>query len=418
MARAKFRGIEDLRGKRLPALTPKPKVAENCQRGSPPKSLTMPLIPPIPVPTFPRGPQPERLWLLMGGVSPEHEVSLSSALTVLRNFEPDRYLIRPVCIMRSGLWCLAPELVPTPLTEEQTGHLKAEFTAEAPTWGCLPPAEALATLEREQPELAFILMHGPQGEDGGIQRDLESVPLNYVGSGIAASELAIDKRRTQSLLADRGLPIPDFEALSPQKSGSLETQRDRVLERIGLPCVTKPSRSGSSVGIRIVREEAQWLPAIEEALRHDPETVLCERFIEGREVTCGVLEVPEGERIVPWPLAVTEISPCEDEFFDYHAKYTAGASEETTPASLDETLTEEIQRLSVEIHREVGARGFSRSDFIVDTQGQPQFLEINTIPGMTPTSLLPQGAAACGIDFSTLLTILVETARVSPIKHP
>jgi D-alanine-D-alanine ligase len=353
----------------------------------------------------------------MGGVSPEHEVSLSSALTVLCNFEPNRYLIRPVCILRSGLWCLAPELLPTPLTEGQTGQLEAEFTAQIPSWGCLPPTEALATLARERPELVFILMHGPQGEDGQIQRDLESVPINYVGSGVASSELSIDKRQTQRLLADQGLPIPDFETISPTR-GSLEAQRDQSLGRIGLPCVIKPSRSGSSVGIHIVRDREDWLPAVEDALRHDPHTVLCEQFIEGREVTCGVLEVPHADRIVPWPLAVTEIRPREDEFFDYHAKYTPGASEEITPAPLDEHLTMEIQRMAVEIHRLVGARGFSRSDFIVDVQGRPQILEINTIPGMTPTSLLPQGAAACGIDFSKLLTILVETARVSPIKCP
>jgi D-alanine-D-alanine ligase len=140
--------------------------------------------------------------------------------------------------------------------------------------------------------------------------------------------------------------------------------------------------------------------------------VICERFIEGMEVTCGVLEVPGQHGLEPHALVPTEIVPRGGTFFDYNAKYTPGASEEITPARLSPELTQEIRRLSLEVHGAVGARGFSRTDFIVDRSGQPHVLEINTIPGLTPTSLLPQGAAACGIDFSHLLTILIEGARV------
>lgn len=365
--------------------------------------------------TLPHIPLPERpipLWLLMGGMSPEHEVSLSSALTALGRFEPGRYRVRPVCIRRDGRWCLAPEPLSAPLSAEETQRLRAEFTALTPAWPLVTTAQALVEIERDRPRLAVIIMHGPQGEDGRIQGLLEGVGVPYTGSGVVASALAMDKRHCQRLLRSLGLPVPEFvvvEAAEWRADG--RAVACRVAREIGLPCVVKPSACGSSVGITIARAEEAVHSGLQTAFAHD-EVALCERHIDGPEVTCGVLEIwrPERRAHETVALATTEIIPREGEFFDYHCKYTPGASQEITPARLDAALTAEIQRLALAVHRAVGARGFSRVDFRLAGGRQPFVLEINTIPGLTPTSLLPQGAAALGIDYSALLTLIVEGA--------
>jgi D-alanine-D-alanine ligase len=360
----------------------------------------------VALPAFPLPETPTPAWLLTGGMSPEHEVSLSSAMTVLQNLERGRFRVRPVCIRRDGRWCLAPEFLTAPLEEAEARALHAEFTSPSPRWDCLTAEEALAALRRDAPALAFIVMHGPQGEDGRMQALLEEAGVNYTGSGVEASALAMDKRRTQRLLAQRGLTVARFAVIER------ENAVHAAVEASGFPCVVKPVAGGSSVGVTPVRERASLMAAVGAAFELDPEAVLIEELLEGTEVTCGVLDLPDGETVA---LAPTEILPCAGPFFDYRAKYTPGACEEITPARVSEAMTVDLRRLAVETHRIVGARGFSRTDFIIRGE-TPHILEINTIPGLTPTSLLPQGAAAVGIDFRTMMNVIAMSALTNPIS--
>jgi D-alanine-D-alanine ligase len=183
-----------------------------------------------------------------------------------------------------------------------------------------------------------------------------------------------------------------------------------VMEQIGLPCVIKPALCGSSVGLTIVREREEMGRALALAFEYS-EIVQAETFVAGREFTCGVIEINAATA-----LPVTEIIPPEGRFFDYEAKYTPGMSREITPAAIDAALSEEIQRLAVEAHACVGCEGFSRVDFMADAQG-PKILEINTIPGMTDTSLLPQAAAAAGVSFPELVRIIIEHSMERPTLH-
>lgn len=370
---------------------------------------------PIDLPAFPPPPRPVHLWLLMGGVSPEHEVSLSSGLTVLSKFAPGRYAVRPVCIRRDGRWCLGPDFVPAPAGESLIAEARAEFTAAQPGWETATLPRALEEIGRDAPEVAFIVMHGPQGEDGRIQAVLEMAGINYTGSGVAASALAMDKARTLGLLRSRGVTVAPSVLLEAEEWRRDPARAEReTLAVTGLPCVIKPNEGGSSVGLTIAHGGTAWREGVGKAFALDARAVLCERYLAGRELTCGVIEVPRGEACEAVALAPTEIIPREGEFFDYHCKYDPGASEEITPARLTDSQTREVQAISLRVHRLAGARGLSRTDFILTADGRPHVLEINTIPGMTPTSLLPQGAAARGVDYPTLLTVLVEAARQHP----
>ncbi|MBI1784385.1 D-alanine--D-alanine ligase, partial [Candidatus Sumerlaeota bacterium] len=266
--------------------------------------------------------------------------------------------------------------------------------------GGLDFAQALLHLIVDEFSTVMIIIHGANGEDGRLQGAFELAGIRYTGSGSAASALAMDKTRCQAFLAARGLPVPPFmpilrEAQCEGKAAG------RILEEIGIPCVIKPSLCGSSVGVTIVREEAQLVPALRSAFEYGP-NVQVEKFIAGREFTCGVLDM---EKTTALP--VTEIIISKTAFFDYEAKYTPGMTREVTPAEIAPALASQIQALAVEAHRSVGCEGFSRVDFMCDETG-PKILEINTIPGMTETSLLPQAAAAIGIGMPQLINLIVE----------
>lgn len=232
-------------------------------------------------------------------------------------------------------------------------------------------------------DVVFPVLHGRQGEGGEVQALLELAGVCYAGSDALGSGLAMDKEVTKRLLVQAGVATPRW-LLWP-------VERHEV-ESLGLPLVVKPSRVGSTLGLTVVRELAQLEPAIAEAGRYDDE-VLLETLIEGRELTVGVL----GEEA----LAVGEIVP-RHEVFDYECKYTPGMSEETFPASIPQALTQRLQASALRVHRILKLRDFSRVDFLVDDAGRAWCLEANTLPGMTPTSLLPQSAAASGIPFDEL----------------
>ncbi len=324
-----------------------------------------------------------RVVVLMGGVSSEHEVSLKSGQRVAQSFDSKKYEIVPVTIHKNGMW---------------------EFLAH----GSFTFAEAIPRLEQLRPDVIFPALHGPFGEDGRIQGLLDLLGIPYVGSGCAASALAMDKIRAKAVVQAAGIRVPAEVVVEAREWYARPTDLvQQITSRLGFPCVAKSPCQGSSLGMGIVHNEKELDDVITSLLDLD-NVVLVEEFVAGTEVTCSVLDV-EAER-APRPLPVTEILPVTSHFFDYHAKYTPGACREITPARISPESTTRVQKTAVRVHRLIGCAGFSRSDMILQ-DGEPVWLEINTLPGMTETSLFPQAAAAVGISYAQLVELLVQDAQ-------
>lgn len=257
-------------------------------------------------------------------------------------------------------------------------------------------ARFLDAIRALQPDVVFNALHGPGGEDGQIQGILDFLTIPYTGSGVEPCALAMDKHLTKKLCAAEGLPTAAWDLFDlsggtlPLLPGSLD-----------LPLVIKPRYEGSSAGVNIVRTHEQWTQAMIDAAMQYAE-ILAEEFVAGREYTCGVL----GEEALP----VVEIVPNRDEFYTYEAKYAPGGSTHIVPARIDDDLAARLQMLALSVHRLVGLRDYSRTDFIVSKEGRPYILEINTLPGLTPTSILPDACASIGISYEALVDRLVGYA--------
>ena len=302
-----------------------------------------------------------RLALIAGGVSGEREVSLKGAAGVEKALDPGKYEV-----MRFD-----------PATD-------------------LPLIAARA----KEIDVAFILLHGIHGEDGTMQGFLDLLGIPYQGAGVLGSALAMDKNLAKTLYRLHGLPVAPWEMAGREDIGDPA----RLLEKLRLPLVVKPVRQGSSIGMSIVRDAAALGPALEKAFAHDRQ-VMVEQYIKGREITVGVIG---NDRPVAMPL-VEIIPDSRFEFFDYEAKYQPGATREVCPAQVSEEIREKAQAYGLEAHRALQLRGYSRTDMIV-CGDDIYLLETNTIPGMTPTSLLPQAAAAHGLPFPALLDRLIDLA--------
>ncbi|NTW29216.1 MAG: D-alanine--D-alanine ligase [Coriobacteriia bacterium] len=248
-------------------------------------------------------------------------------------------------------------------------------------------------------DVAFICLHGRLGEDGTVQGLCELLELPYVGSGVLASALAIDKVKSKLFFEVAGLASPEYAVL---ERGEL-FEVDALVAALGAKTVVKPANEGSSVGMTIVHQAGELAEAIETAFRYD-RFVLVERFIAGAEVTVAVIG---NEDLVALP--TLEIVPT-NEFYDYDSKYVPGMSRHIIPARVSEDARQECQRLAIEAHKVLGCRGISRADTIVEEDGSVWLLEVNTIPGMTATSLVPDAARAAGIEFPELCRMLVEFA--------
>lgn len=246
------------------------------------------------------------------------------------------------------------------------------------------------------PDAVFIALHGPGGEDGHIQGLLEYLAIPYTGSGLEASALAMDKHLTKKLLAAEGLPTPVWDLFDltggtlPLLPGSLD-----------LPLVIKPRFEGSSNGVTIVRTHEEWTSAMLDASKNYAQ-ILAEEYVTGREFTCAIL----GEEALP----VVEIVANRDGYYSYEAKYEPGGSTHVAPAKIDEGLAARLQMLALSAHRLLGLRDYSRSDFIVTRDNRPFILEVNSLPGLTPRSLVPDACAAAGIGFEALIERLVGYA--------
>ncbi len=303
-----------------------------------------------------------RIAVLMGGPSGEHEVSLKSGHGVVEALTRRRWPVEPIVIPKA---CTAEE-------------------------ACEAARRALLA---SGADVAFLALHGPFGEDGTIQSLCEELQLAYTGSTARASRLGIDKAVSRQRFAAMGLAVPRWEVVE------LSAAPIRVT-RCAYPLVVKPVSQGSSLGVSIVHQEAQLPAALAEAGRYGSR-ILIEEFVAGREVTVGVL----GEE----PLPVVEIRPTHP-FFDYTAKYTPGCTEYLVPAPLAQELAASIQAAGLAAHRALGCRHLSRTDLILRPDGVPVVLEVNTIPGLTPTSLLPKAAACVSLCYEELCEQLVLMA--------
>ncbi len=299
-----------------------------------------------------------RVALLYGGVSAERDVSLKTGQMIAKNLDKGKYQV--------FLFDTAKEL---------TKFIRAASTGKI--------------------DVVFPALHGPMGEDGTLQGMLELLKIPYAFSGVLASALAMDKEMTKKILKKEKIPTPDYFVFAKDNHISLKKAK--------FPCVVKPSGQGSSVGVAIVSGPGELKKAIKKALEFGDKTIV-ENYIEGREITAAVLGNKK-----PRALPLIEIKPKVSKFFDYQAKYQAGASEEICPASLGTAVAKKIQNMALKLHLVLGCRGVTRTDFILHGE-RPFVLEINTIPGMTQISLVPQAAAKAGISFPALLDKLIELA--------
>ncbi len=315
----------------------------------------------------------------------------------------EEYVVRPVVITRSRRWILAERVLEKDSDRAWLAtFFKMAADPSSTKVGC-DVAEAAARMIGEGVHCAFLALHGQFGEDGAVQGFLETLGIPYTGSGVLASAIAFHKILSLDIFRGAGLTTPRGMRVHH------ETPISEILERLQLPVFVKPVRGGSSVGMSYVEKEEDLAPAIKLALVTDTEA-LVEEKVDGVEVSCGVLDLVRDGNIVSTPLPPTEIRPLESAYFDYEAKYRPGKSKEITPANLQPTIIRKIQLCALRAHQALGCEGMSRTDMIVREDGEPVVLETNTIPGMTPTSLLPQQAEAIGMSFADFLDTLITHA--------
>jgi len=258
-----------------------------------------------------------------------------------------------------------------------------------------PSDDLVDRLRAAKPDAVFNALHGGAGENGTIQGLLDWMELGYQGSGMRASAVAMDKWMTKAVMRASDLPTPRAVVID---AGDAPTTPPK---RPGVPCVVKPLAEGSAVGVTIVRDESQWAGAVA-AARNVADRMLVEAYVRGREFTVSVL----GRDALP----VVEISP-SDEFYSYHAKYTAGASRHTVPAEIDVPIAARMQEYALRLHDALGCRDYSRIDVMMDATDESLYLlECNTLPGLTSLSLFPEAAAAAGIPYEALVEKLTRCA--------
>lgn len=291
----------------------------------------------------------KKIGVMMGGLSREREISLKTGKAILKALTEKGYTVCPIDV----------------------GQDIAE------------------TLTKKKIECAFLALHGRFGEDGTIQGMLELMRIPYTGSGVLASALAIHKIMAKKFFLCEKIPTPPFEVF----------HRDEIekvpLRNVSLPfpLVVKPAREGSTIGVSIVRKEEEWIHALKEAGKYDEE-ILAEEFMKGKEITVGILE--------DIPLPIIEVVP-KSGFYDYHSKYTKGETEYIIPARIPREKYLYAQEMSLKAFRVLGCSGFARVDLMTDENGNPFVIELNTMPGMTEISLLPQAASYAGIAFEDLV---------------
>ena len=331
---------------------------------------------------------PRRITVLMGGASAERDVSLASGIRIVQALSARGHTVTALDPAKGVLSQADLE----ELKRSNVGTEPPSLDELAGLGGGRLRDDLISMPEIRDADVVFLALHGGQGEDGTVQALLDMAGVRYTGSGHLASALAMDKDLSKTLFRAAGVRTADW-LMAPQAGPLVE-------QSLGLPVVVKPSKQGSTVGLSVVRDLVDLEAAVAEAFKYDDE-VMIERFIAGRELTVGVV----GDDALP----VGEIKPVK-ELYDYECKYTPGMAVEEFPADLSPSVTNKLQEQSLRAFRALKLRGYARVDFRLDEQGECYCLEVNTLPGMTPTSLIPQAAAAAGIDFEEFCERIVQLA--------
>ncbi|MCA1831317.1 MAG: D-alanine--D-alanine ligase [Actinobacteria bacterium] len=341
-----------------------------------------------------------RLAILYGGRSAEHEVSVVSARSMMAAVDPERYDVVPIAITKSGRWLLPAESPAQLDTPEGT----LPSAGEEGTSLEVRPGGAISD-DAGPVDVVFPLLHGPFGEDGTVQGMLELAGIPYVGSGVLASAIGMDKEMQKRIFESNGMPVaPWLHVHAHRWERNHDAVVDMVEDDIGFPCFTKPAALGSSVGVQRCGNVTELHAGLEEALRHGGKALI-ERAVNGRELECAVLGNEEPEASV-----VGEIIPHRD-FYDYTAKYIEEGTQLGVPANIPEDVSERIRALALHAFRSIDASGMARVDFFLESGTDAVYVnEINTIPGFTPISMYPRLWEASGVPYAKLIDRLVELA--------
>lgn len=329
----------------------------------------------------------------MGGPSSERKISLVTGKGICENINKSKYEVFPILVQKDRS-----------LQFDNNLYLKINNRPAGLSTSQLTPWSG-NLWKKNKIDLIFIALHGAYGEDGSLQGFLETLQVPYTGSGVLASALAMNKVFSHQIYFANGIKYPDF--IHFKKNDWKENQVEilkQLGEKIGLPAVIKPVDQGSSVGVTIVRTDAELRSNIDKTMRQFP-WLMVQKFVNGQEATCGVLEI-KGK---PVALPPTRIVANAGKFYDFKSKYSSGGSTHVCPADFDPAINTRLQQLAVQAHQALDCSGMSRTDFFVS--GDEIFaIETNTIPGMTKTSLLPEAAKAAGIPFGDMLDHIMRAA--------
>src|SRR5712691_492027 len=361
-----------------------------------------------------------RVGVIFGGQSGEHEVSLAGAASVLAAMDRERFEPVAIGITREGRWLMGGDPLQA-LSQDAARRALAEGGAEASVKQELAArasdapggATALARMEtseslppglRERLDVVWIMLHGPRGEDGTMQGLLELAGLPYVGAGVLASAVGMDKVAMKDMFRAHGLPSVDYVAVKRHEWRREPAAVERaVAEAIGFPCFTKPANLGSSVGISKVKAAEDLPAALALAARHD-RRILVERAVQGREVEVAVLGNDHPQASVPGEVCYA------GEWYDYETKYGAGHTTFKVPAPLAADVTRRVRELAIEAFRAVDCVGLARVDFFIEGESGVLVNEINTLPGFTASSAYPKLWEASGISYTELISRLIDLA--------
>ena len=342
-----------------------------------------------------------KVLVFMGGFSFERDVSLDSGRAICNALEKSGH---EVIALDTGAGAKLPDSYAKALSSSV--HPDPPDIHELAKLDKTMTLRSVNGIDLADVDVVFIALHGGSGEDGTIQALLDLAGVPYTGSGVLASALAMDKDMSKKIFERERIPTPDWMIVKSNTKMDYNDCSRKIVERFGVPVIVKPSDAGSTVGLTLVKSEDGLMAALESAGEFT-QKIMIEKYIAGRELTVAVL--------CDRPLPVVEIIPSH-ELYDYECKYLPGMSKYIVPAEIDDRLTTELQELGLKAFRALGCSGYARVDFRVDSQGNPYCLEVNTLPGMTDTSLVPKAAKVASISFRKLVEIIckeaIERARV------